>query len=167
MATKSLIDDSWYKRPANVPYRVASGGVVCRVEAGQVLVALVREGHFQSFVLPKGGVEAGESLEATAQREVLEEAGLFGLRLIRKLGVLERLAYSKRVWQIVHLFLFITRQRDGQPTDSMRHHGVWWFPIAHLPDMFWPEQRHLLDHNRDIIIDDVRAAWEVSLPTAE
>jgi len=161
VAVKSLIDDTWYQRPPGVPHRVASGGVVCRCEAGQVLVALVREGHFQSFVLPKGGVEPGETLEQAAYREVLEEAGISELRMIRKLGVLERLAYSRRVWQVVHLFLFVTTQREGNPTDYLRHHGVWWHPLAHLPDMFWPEQRHLLEINRDTIIEEVLA-----VPTA-
>ena len=38
-----MIDDSWYVRPHAVPERVGAGGVVVRVEAGKLLVALVTE----------------------------------------------------------------------------------------------------------------------------
>ena len=126
------------------------------IEHGQVLVALAREPEWTEYVLPKGGVEDGEDLEAAARREILEEAGLHRLHLIRKLGVLERLSYNKDHWQIGHFFLFHTDQVEGSPTDT-RHHGVWWFPIDKLPELVWPDQREFLIRNRGLITSETVA----------
>lgn len=53
----SLIDQSWYLKPPSIVDRVTSGGVVVRTEGNRILVALVREGQWPDYVLPKGGVE--------------------------------------------------------------------------------------------------------------
>ena len=74
-------------RPPGVSDRTSSGGVVVRIADGQIYVALVGELGLTERVLPKGGVEAGESLEEAARREIEEEAGLSSLELIEKLGV--------------------------------------------------------------------------------
>jgi 8-oxo-dGTP diphosphatase len=50
----------------------AAGGVVVR--GGRVLV--VHRGHYDDWSLPKGKLEAGESWEQGALREVEEETGL-------------------------------------------------------------------------------------------
>jgi ADP-ribose pyrophosphatase YjhB (NUDIX family) len=147
----SLIDQSWYLKPSGLCDRIASGGVVVRTEGDRILVALVREGQWPDYVLPKGGVEAGEDLIAAARREVHEEAGLSQLSLIQKLGTLERLTFTKDRWSIAHFFLFQTDQIEGTPTDTEHNYGVWWFPIDDLPAFFWPEQRELIDRNRPLI----------------
>lgn len=94
---------------------------------------------------------------AAARREVLEEAGLSQLRLIQKLGSLERLTFTKNRWSIAHFFLFQTDQIEGTPTDTEHHYGVWWFPIDDLPAFFWPEQRELIDQNRALITTAIGA----------
>ena len=99
----SHIDASWYSRPADISERVASGGVVVRRENGRILVALTREMDMEEYVLPKGGVEPGESLPAAARREILEETGISDLTLIRKLEVVERLTFDRSVWSVIHL----------------------------------------------------------------
>ena len=81
-----MIDESWYTRPPGVSDRTSAGGVVARIEDGQIYVALVGELGLTERVLPKGGVEPGESLEETARREIEEEAGLSSLELISKTG---------------------------------------------------------------------------------
>ncbi|OGF56048.1 MAG: ADP-ribose pyrophosphatase [Candidatus Fraserbacteria bacterium RBG_16_55_9] len=148
-----MIDESWYTRTANASLRISSGGVVARVENGEVHVALVREVGVSSYVLPKGGVKRGETLLEAAHREIEEEAGLRELKLIEKLGIGEHLNLEKTTWVRAHYFLFITEQVDGIPTDMEHHYGLAWFPIHDLPELFWRDQRRLIETNRDKIVE--------------
>jgi ADP-ribose pyrophosphatase YjhB (NUDIX family) len=166
-----VIDDSWYRRLPAATERIAAGGVVLRQEDQRVYVALarelalVREADVPPFVLPKGEVEPGETLEAAARREIREEVGLSDLRLIRKLGVLERLSYNKTHWTQTHYFLFTTDQQEGIPTDTQYHDAVWWFPLDDLPAMLWPEQRRLIDTHRDLLATVWSAPrWGAGIP---
>lgn len=152
----SEIDSSWYTKPCGIRERVASGGVVARLEKGKIFVALTREGDREDFVLPKGGVEAGETLLAAACREIEEETGLRQLTLIKKLEVLERLNFDKSCWSLVHLYLFHTEQVEATPTDSSHHFAMGWFPIDRLPRFLWPEQRELLERSRDYIFREIQ-----------
>lgn len=145
------IDETWYQRPDNPRERTSAGGVVARLEDNQVVVALVREEAMPLYVLPKGGVEAGEALEETARREIAEEAGLTDLQLLMKLGARERYSYNKTHWLITHYFLFHTSQVSGVPTDTEHHYGVWWFSLDSLPPMLWPEQKELLETHKSQI----------------
>jgi 8-oxo-dGTP pyrophosphatase MutT (NUDIX family) len=64
----------------------AAGGVVVGPDGKIVLV----EQHGNSWSLPKGGVEEGESLLSAALREISEETGLNDLQLVGELGSYER-----------------------------------------------------------------------------
>ncbi len=152
------IDHTWYQRPPGVPERTSSGGIVARLAEGRVLIALARERDFPLFVLPKGGVERGESLEEAARREIAEEAGLTDLHLLCPLGARERLSHDKARWITVHYFLFITRQTAGTPTDSDHHYGLWWYPLEALPELLWPEQLDLIQTRAGQIEQLVRQA---------
>lgn len=147
-----MIDESWYKRPPGVSDRTSAGGIVARIKDGQIYVALVGELGLTERVLPKGGVEPGESLETAARREIEEEAGLSSLELIEKLGIRARLSYDRVCWITTHYFLFVTEQVEGIPTDVEHHYELAWYPIGALPAIFWPEQRELIETNRDKII---------------
>jgi ADP-ribose pyrophosphatase YjhB (NUDIX family) len=140
----SLIDESWYVRPQHIRESVSAGGIVARLEAGRVWVALVREGDFPEYLLPKGRVELGESIEAAARREIEEEAGLSDLKLVDYLGQRQRLNYRRDRWITVHYFLFQTNQREAAPTDPDHVYTCEWFPLDALPAFFWPEQRGLV-----------------------
>ncbi len=152
--SRHVVDSSYYQRPANVPAHIGAGGVVARVRAGRVYVGLVGEGGPWGFILPKGRVEPGESLEEAARREIEEEAGLTALTLLRELGVRERLNFRRTAWKTTHYFLFLTRQARGYPTDRAHDYRLHWFPLDGLPEMLWPEQRALIEEHRA----DIRAA---------
>ncbi len=144
---ETAIDSSWYLRPKGVQDRISAGGIIVRLAGGKPLVALAREGDWPLYVLPKGGVEKGETFEQAARREIEEEAGLSRLSLVGYLGQLERLNYARTRWMVVHYFLYRTEQIEGVPTDSQHHHGVWWFDVERLPPMLWPEQHDLIQSN--------------------
>ncbi len=153
------IDHTWYRCPPGVRQRKAAGGVVARIEHAtqRIVVALVNEQHATDFVLPKGGVERGETLEQAARREIAEEAGITDLTLVISLGLTERLNFPKTRWVMTHYFLFRTDQAQGKPTDRHHHYQLNWFDLDHLPPMFWPDQRELIEHNaqqiRDALVD--------------
>lgn len=69
-----------------------------------------------------------------------------------KLGVLERLSFDKQLWLTTHVFLFTTDQVAAVPSDSTRHHhGPVWRPLDQLDDMFWPDQRRLIQAHAALI----------------
>ena len=64
-------------RARDVPSILAAGGVVVRETASHTLeVAVIHRPVVGDWTLPKGKLEAGETLEACALREVSEETGL-------------------------------------------------------------------------------------------
>jgi len=153
MKKKPRIDRTWYRRPKELRQtRLTAGGVVLRRFGRQWKVALAREGDFHDWVLPKGGVDEGESLVQAAHREIAEEAGVDHLQALGKLGVRSRLNFRKSRWIQVHYYLFVATGSLGQPTDIRKHpHRARWFALTQLPDMLWPEQRELLQSKRRLI----------------
>jgi 8-oxo-dGTP pyrophosphatase MutT (NUDIX family) len=65
-------------------YYAAAGGIVVR--NGQAL--LLHKHRLDEYVLPKGHVEAGETLEQAAVRETQEETGYAHVRVLTNLGTL-------------------------------------------------------------------------------
>ena len=145
------IDESWYERPVDVWERLNAGGVVVRIEDDGLKVAFVHEAGQGRLFLPKGGVETGEDLLTAARREISEEAGLSDLTMVIKLGVRERLSYKKTYWSVTHYFLFSTEQLEGTPTDEGHEYRLEWHDLDHLPLMMWPEQKALIETNRETI----------------
>lgn len=147
-----MIDAGWYQRPKDVQVRDAAGGVVVRVNGASILIAFAREAKYSGLVLPKGGIERGESQEQAARREVAEEAGFDDLLLLGELGIRERLSFNRKRWTRTHYYLFRTSREIAIPTDR-RYYPPEWFPIDQLPEVFWPEQRELIESNRQRIIE--------------
>jgi 8-oxo-dGTP pyrophosphatase MutT (NUDIX family) len=106
------------RRPLPTLAETSAGGLVVRDEpaaagedraGGGAQVVLIgrrtRHGALE-WVLPKGHVEAGESIEAAARREVREETGIDG-RVMEPLGTVTYWFVSEgvRVHKTVHHFL--------------------------------------------------------------
>lgn len=64
-----------------------AGGVVFRRNETRIEILMIQD-RLGRWTIPKGHVEAGESIEQTALREVAEETGLSRLRLGEKLDKL-------------------------------------------------------------------------------
>lgn len=66
--------------------KLAAGGIVIDHATGKPRVLLVHRPEYDDWSFPKGKLEAGETVEAAALREVREETGL-ECRIIRELAV--------------------------------------------------------------------------------
>jgi 8-oxo-dGTP pyrophosphatase MutT (NUDIX family) len=103
------------------PHPESAGGVVKGPDGRIVLVCQ----HGNSWSLPKGHVEAGESLRDAAVREIEEETGITDLTYVTDLGSYERYSIGKdgvsenKEWGVQKktFFLFTTTQHALLPRD--------------------------------------------------
>jgi 8-oxo-dGTP pyrophosphatase MutT (NUDIX family) len=66
-------------------HRISAGGIIYRKRAGQIEIFFIKD-PYGRWTFPKGKQELGETLAQTAVREIQEESGLEGLRLVAPLG---------------------------------------------------------------------------------
>jgi 8-oxo-dGTP pyrophosphatase MutT (NUDIX family) len=114
---------------------VSAGGLVVDragpTPQGALIGRLDRRGRLL-WSLPKGHLEAGESPEEAAVREVQEETGIRG-RVLSKLGVIDFwfVADSHRVHKTVHHFLL--EAESGELSDAdVEVDEVAWVPLDDL-----------------------------------
>lgn len=100
-----------------------------------------------SWSLPKGHVDPGETPQQAAEREIAEETGITQLAFIRELGSYERYKIGKggegedtTELKRIHMFLYKTLQQALQPTD-VHNPEARWVPID--------EVSKLLTHPKD------------------
>jgi 8-oxo-dGTP pyrophosphatase MutT (NUDIX family) len=119
----------------------SAGAVLVRRVRGRLVVAAIRPGGKPPGVwaLPKGQIDAAETAEATALREVEEETGVRG----RSLGKLGDVRYwfqweGERVFKVVSFFLVrYASGRLGDIPPSHRHEvaEARWLPLAEAPQL--------------------------------
>lgn len=116
---------------------------------GALIGRLDRRGRLL-WSLPKGHVEAGETEEDTAVREVAEETGISG-RVIGKLGTIDFwfVAEGRRVHKTVHHFLLLAAdpERGLVLSDAdVEVSEVAWVPLAKVVGrLAYADERRLLD----------------------
>ena len=105
----------------------SAGGVVLNPR-GDVLV--VNQNN-NSWSLPKGHVDSGESALEAARREIQEESGVKTLQYVRELGSYERPRIGKNGGsdsseiKRITLFLFTTTQKVLRPVDPDNPEARW------------------------------------------
>lgn len=113
---------------AGTPMEERSAGAVVYREAGnRRMYLLLRNAGRWDF--PKGGVEKGESELQTVTREVSEETGLRGIRIVPGFRRVIEYFYrrdTKNVHKQVVYFLASTAEEDVRI--SFEHQGYGWFP---------------------------------------
>lgn len=121
---------------------VSAGGVIYRAVGNGFEVALILNDDF--WCLPKGLIEEGETLEATASREVREETGLVG-ELVGKIG---EISYSffrkKRYLKTVHFYLFKCVGGSVDAHDSEVDEARWFGISEALSTLTYPNERKML-----------------------
>jgi 8-oxo-dGTP pyrophosphatase MutT (NUDIX family) len=119
------------------------GGVV--VHEGNVLV-ITPAGRPQISTLPKGGAEAGEPPEATAQREVREETGVEA-RIVERLGDV-RYRYRRRGVRVDKTVGFFLCEYVGGDTADHDHEvdDARWMPIQQArTELTYPGEREMIE----------------------
>ncbi len=118
-----------------VVHETSAGGLVVQPGAQGPEAALIarrsRRGTLE-WVLPKGHLEAGETPEQAAVREVAEETGIRG-RIIGDLGTLTYwfVLGDQRVRKTVHHFLL--QAESGELSDlDVETEEVAWLPLAEV-----------------------------------
>ena len=136
------------RRILRVEETSAGGLVLDRISAdacGALIGRLDRRGRLL-WSLPKGHLEAGESFEQAAAREVAEETGITGT-VIGALGTIDFwfVAEGSRIHKTVHHFLMVST--GGELSDAdVEVHEVAWVPLAEIAGkLFYPDERALVD----------------------
>jgi 8-oxo-dGTP pyrophosphatase MutT (NUDIX family) len=131
----------------------SAGAIVLREVEGKLKIALAQRPRTnKTWVLPKGHVEKGESLEQAALREIHEEAGLENVQLIKHLGTITRESEKSNgdvEQKTIHFYLaYALGESQFQPPTDPRFIGARWFSpeeaIALLP--YESEQAFLKEH---------------------
>lgn len=127
----------------------SAGGLVVDLTQAEPLAALIarrnRRGRLE-WVLPKGHVEAGETPEVTAVREVEEETGIRG-RVLAPLGVIDYwfVAEGRRIHKTVHHFLLEASSGDLSDDDA-EVEEVAWVPLAEVTGrLAFADERRLVE----------------------
>jgi 8-oxo-dGTP pyrophosphatase MutT (NUDIX family) len=101
---------------------VSAGGIVVRRSPAGPLFLVIRD-SYRNWGFPKGHLEAGESAADAAVREVAEETGLGGLRV---LGAIETIDWyfrfrGKLIHKVCHFYLLET---ECEETNPQREEGI-------------------------------------------
>ncbi len=126
------------------PVTAAGGFVVRRTEAEPEILMIYRRGAWD---IPKGKLDAGETIEACALREVREEVGIHDLALIQPLGATVH-GYprgGKYHVKTTHWFEMQTGQTAFTPQAEEDIEAVAWMPWGEAVEKvgFVSFRRHL------------------------
>ena len=101
--------------------------------------------------LPKGHIEAGETPEQAAIREVAEETGIHS-EISRELGIIDFwfMAGGKRIHKTVHHYLF--REVGGVLAPQVSEvDDVGWFPLDEIISLLaYPDEKKLIAKSGDL-----------------
>ena len=108
----------------------SAGGIVLNSEKNILIV----NQNYDSWSLPKGHVDPGETILEAAKREIYEESGVKQLDYIKNLGFYQRFKIGLdgrddcEELKKIHIFLFKTNQMKLQPIDPMNPEARWCTP---------------------------------------
>ncbi len=136
------------------PVTESAGGIVINTLSEVVVVSQ----RGDSWSLPKGHVDPGETPREAAEREVREETGITQLVFVRELGTYERYKIgkggngeNKNELKRIHMFLFRTTQQALAPEDPMNPEARW-VPIEKVSELLThPKDKEFFDRVRGVL----------------
>ena len=126
----------------------AAGGVPWRVVDDQVELLLVHREHRADWSFPKGKLDAGETLEACALREVVEETGLQCVTG-KQLPLVEYRDGRGRSKAVAYWLMVITDGRF-EPNEEVDACG-WFDPASARATLTYERDRDLVDEVEALI----------------
>jgi len=106
---------------------ICAGGIIINDNKE---VVIVNQNH-DSWSLPKGHVDPGESVLEAAIREIYEETGIKGIKLIKPIGEYGRYRIGldgkddKSEFKKIYIFLFSSNQKKLKPIDPVNPEAKW------------------------------------------
>lgn len=146
-------------RPPRMPKveETSAGGLVIDRSQGSphaVLIARFDRRGRLVWSLPKGHLEAGETPEEAALREVQEETGI-DAAIVEHLGTIDFwfIAENKRIHKTVHHFL-MEAVGGALSDEDPEVEEVAWVPLADVREQLaYADERRLMDRLPDLIAD--------------
>jgi 8-oxo-dGTP pyrophosphatase MutT (NUDIX family) len=136
---------------------VSAGGLVFRIEGNRPIFLLLGFKRRNTWCLPKGLIEEGETEVEAAKREVMEETGLKTLSLIDKIGEIHYNFWSKgkSFDKTVHFYLFETNQRE---TIVGEEHDMYaWFSYERAMEaLSYRNEREILRKGFEIVAKRIK-----------
>ena len=99
-----------------------------RWHEGRLEIAMITRRQRETWIVPKGYVEPGETPRASARREANEEAGLLGRIAVRPCGFYEYLK-GRELHRVVVFLLRVTKARRRWSEDGFRQRE--WLRVEH------------------------------------
>src|SRR5918993_4170234 len=136
----------------------SAGGLVVDASSGRVVGALIgrrdRRGRLL-WSLPKGHIEAGETAEQAAVREVAEETGIVG-RIVGRLGTIDFwfMADGRRGHQTVPPYPLVA-QGGGVSDEDVEVAAVAWVPLEEIAHRLAYEDERALVARAPALLDRV------------
>lgn len=124
-----------------------------KVPRAALIGRLNRQGDLL-WSLPKGHVEAGESAQAAAMREVAEETGIQG-QVVGRLGTIDFwfVAERRRIHKTVHHFLLLAESGELSDAD-VEVSTVAWVPLDQVAQLLaYDDERRLIDKVPNLLPD--------------
>ncbi|HTK09422.1 MAG TPA: NUDIX domain-containing protein [Ktedonobacteraceae bacterium] len=136
---------------------VSAGAIILREIDGELKVALAQRLRGEKvWVLPKGHVEPGETLEQAALREVHEETGLAKVQLIKRLGTVVRRGQknNEKILKTIHYYLAYAHQDNHFefPTDQGFTEVGWFLPEQVIDVLLYEEERSFLREHLESLL---------------
>lgn len=116
-------------------FRKSCGVIPFRHGAGEPEILLVYEEFSEAWSLPKGHMEAGESEEQTALRELLEETGLTGALHLHSRTTEEYMVGPLTKKQVVYFPAEVSGEPRTRPGEISR---LRWVPLSQLQNYLRP-----------------------------
>lgn len=157
-------------RPAPPPVRpsrhslpvvdeTSAGGLVVNAVDGVAYCAVIarrnRAGRLE-WCLPKGHLEAGETAEQAAVREVAEETGIVS-QVVQHLATIDFwfAGHDRRVHKVVHHYLLMALGGELTTENDPDHEAedVAWVEIDALPGrLAYPNERRIVAMAKDMLV---------------